>query len=73
MSAIRSRGLNLVSTLVRSVMLARLQASVGNPEAVNQWEDGEQHLSSDVLRRVAKLYLTPANRVVLTVMPGGAQ
>jgi predicted Zn-dependent peptidase len=73
MSAIRSRGLNLVSTLVRSVMLARLEASMGTPEAVNQWEDGEQHLSSDVLRRVAKRYLTPANRVVLTVMPGGAQ
>jgi predicted Zn-dependent peptidase len=73
MSAIRSRGLNLVSTLVRSVMLARLEASIGNPEAVNQWEDGEQHLSSDVLRRVAKRYLTPANRVVLTGMPGGAQ
>jgi zinc protease len=73
MSAIRSRGLNLVSTLVRSVMVGRLEASIGNPEAVNQWEDGEQHLSSAELSRVAKRYLTPANRVVLAVQPGGGK
>ena len=73
MDAMRSRGLTLVSTQVRSVMLARLEASAGNPETVNQWEDSEQHLSSDELRRVAKRYLTPANRVVLTVLPGGGK
>jgi len=67
--ALRSRALTLGPTLVRSNVLAWLLGSGRNPEAVNQWEDDEQHLSSDVLRRVAQHYLTQANRVTLTVLP----
>jgi serine/threonine protein kinase len=69
MDALRSRALTLVPTLVRSIMLAQLLGAGRNPEGVNQWEDGEHHLSSDVLRRVAQHYLTQANRVTLTVLP----
>jgi hypothetical protein len=50
-----------------------LEVSIGNPGAINQWEEGEQHLSSSELRRVAKRYLIPANRVAIIVLPGAAQ
>ena len=73
MAAIRNRALTLVSTDVRSVMLARLEAYTGHPDEINKWEDDEHHLSSASLQRVAKRYLTPANRVVVRVTPAGVQ
>jgi zinc protease len=71
MNALRTRALTLVSSMARSVTLARLEAFFANPAALNQWEDKERRLSSDTLRRVAARYLTPANRVELTILPGG--
>jgi zinc protease len=73
MSEIKNHALMLVSTMVRSVMLARLKASVGYAEALNRWEDGERKLTSDALGHVAQRYLNPANRVTLTVLPKESQ
>jgi len=37
---------------------------------VNEWERQERRVTSEELKRAAAKYLTPANRTVLTIMPG---
>ena len=43
----------------------------GRLEAVNDWEKQVRRVGSDDVKRVARKYLTPANRTVMIVNPGG--
>ena len=41
------------------------------PETLNEWEGNLRKLSSERIQQAVKKYLTPANRSVLVVTPGG--
>jgi len=41
------------------------------PEWINQWETNLRKITSERLQQAVKKYLTPANRSVLVVTPGG--
>jgi len=69
--ALRRRAFQMVTTVVRSQLIAQFLANYGKADAMNQWEKVERRITSDEVKRVAAKYLVPANRTVLTVAQGG--
>jgi predicted Zn-dependent peptidase len=67
--ALRRRAFQLVTTTIRAQVFAQFLA-FGKLDTVNDWERQERGISSEDIKRVARKYLTPANRTVMTVMPG---
>jgi len=68
--ALRRRALQLVTTIIRAQVFAQFLVLYGKLDAVNEWERQERRVTSEELKRAAAKYLTPANRTVLTIMPG---
>jgi zinc protease len=60
-----------VTTTVRAQVFAQFLTCFGQIDAVNQWEKQTHRVGSDDVQRVARKYLTPARRTVLTLTPGG--
>ena len=57
--------------------LASLAVVAGAPGAraddINEWESRDRRVTSEDVKRVARQYLAPANRTVITVAPGAKQ
>ena len=68
--ALRRRAVQLVTTTIRAQVFAQFLVLYGKLDAVNEWERQERRVTSEELKRAAAKYLTPANRTVLTIMPG---
>jgi zinc protease len=68
--SLRRRAFQLVTTSIRAQVFAQ-SLIYGRLDAVNQWEKQVRRVSSDDVQRVARKYLTPARRTVLTLNPGG--
>ena len=68
--AIRRRAFQLVTTSVRAQFIAQIAASFGQADMVNDWDRQVYRITSDDVKRVAKKYLTVANRTVMIVSPG---
>jgi serine/threonine protein kinase len=66
-----ARATELVPTAARTLPLAELTFAGLPPESLNDWETNLRKLSSERLQQVVKKYLSPANRSVLVVAPGG--
>jgi len=62
----------LESFLNRANTLAKLQTLWGSADVVNQVPDWIQNVNSDDLKRVARTYLTDANRSVIVRVPAAA-
>jgi predicted Zn-dependent peptidase/predicted Ser/Thr protein kinase len=65
----RNRAFQLITTIVRAQVLAGMTA-IGKAEDINEWESRDRRVTSEDVKRVAKQYLAPANRTVITVAPG---
>jgi zinc protease len=68
---LRKRTFALVTTSARALVFDEFLTIYGGLEAVNGWERQVRRIGSDDLKRVARKYLTPANRTVMIVTPGG--
>jgi zinc protease len=68
---LRKRTFALVTTAARAQVFDEFLTIYGGLEAVNGWEKRVRRIGSDDLKRVARKYLTPANRTVMIVNPGG--
>jgi predicted Zn-dependent peptidase len=68
---LRKRTFALVTTAARAQIFDEFLTIYGGLEAVNGWEKRVRRVGSDDLKRVARKYLTPANRTVMMVVPGG--
>jgi predicted Zn-dependent peptidase len=68
--ALRRRAFQLVTTTVRAQVFAQFLTVFGRLDAVNDWEREERRVTSEDVKRIARKYLTPANRTVLLAMPG---
>jgi zinc protease len=68
---LRKRTFALVPTAARALVFDEFLTVYGGLEAVNGWEKRVRRVGSDDLKRVARKYLTPANRTVMMVVPGG--
>ena len=68
---LRKRTFALVTTAARAQVFSDFLSIYGRLEAVNDWERQVRRIGSDDLKRVARKYLTPANRTVMIVTPGG--
>jgi predicted Zn-dependent peptidase len=68
---LRKRTFALVTTAARAQVFDEFLTIYGGLEAVNGWERRVRRIGSDDLKRVARKYLTPANRTVMIVVPGG--
>lgn len=71
MDALRRRAFTLVTGSIRAQVFVESLANFRRLDAVNDWERRERGVTNEDLKRVARKYLTAANRTVLTVMPGG--
>lgn len=69
--ALLARATELVPTAARTLPLAELTLAGLPPESLNDWESNLRKLSSEHLQQLVKKYLSPANRSVLVVTPGG--
>jgi zinc protease len=69
--ALRRRAFSLVTTTVRAQVFAQSLVAYGQISAVNDWDRQEGRVTSDEVKRVARKYLTPANRTVMILTPGG--
>jgi predicted Zn-dependent peptidase/predicted Ser/Thr protein kinase len=67
--SLRRRAFLLVTTAARAQIFSSFLTIYGKLEAVNDWERQVRRVGSDDLKRVARKYLTPANRTVLIVNP----
>lgn len=59
------------STLMRAMMLGQYAVYYNQPGLLNERAGLMQKVTKDDLQRVAKKYLTPENRTVITTAPGG--
>jgi zinc protease len=59
----------ITGTLSRAVLLAYYTVAWNDPEVINTEESRLDAVTKDDLLRVAKKYLTPANRSVITTIP----
>ena len=66
-----ARATEMVPTAARTLPLAELTVAGLHPESLNDWETNLRKLTGDHLQQVVRKYLTPANRSVLVVTPGG--
>jgi predicted Zn-dependent peptidase len=69
--ALHTHAMDMVPTAGRTLPLAQLMLSGMRPEWINQWETNLRKITSERLQQAVKKYLTPANRSVLVVTPGG--
>ena len=69
--SLRRRAFQLVTTSIRAQVFALFLTSYGQLDAVNQWEKRVRRVTSEDVQRVARKYLTPARRTVLTLSPEG--
>ena len=65
------RATDMLPTAGRTLELSQLLLAGLSPDSLNDWESNLRKLSSERLQQVVKKYLTPANRSVLVVTPGG--
>jgi len=65
------RATNMLPTAERTLEFSQLLLAGLAPESLNDWESNLRKLSSQRLQQIVKKYLTPANRSVLVVTPGG--
>ena len=68
----RYRTFQLVTTMVRAQVLASMTA-IASADDINEWESRDRRVTSEDVKRVARQYLAPANRTVITVAPGAKQ
>jgi predicted Zn-dependent peptidase/predicted Ser/Thr protein kinase len=68
---LRKRTFALVTTAARALVFDEFLTIYGGLEAVNGWERRVRRVGGDDMKRVARKYLTPANRTVMIVVPGG--
>ena len=61
----------LTSSLTRGIQLAEFAASFDNANLINQRVDRIMKVSAADVQRVARTYLTPENRTVVTTVPKG--
>ena len=52
-----------------ATVFVQFLATYRHVEGVNNWERDERRVTNDDVMRVTKKYLTPANRIVMTMMP----
>lgn len=69
--SLRRRAFQLVTTTARAQVFAQFLTSYGQLEAVNDWEKQVRRVGIGDVQRVARKYLTPGRRTVLTLTPGG--
>ena len=69
--SLRRRAFQLVTTSIRAQVFALFLTSYGQLDAVNLWEKRVRRVTSEDVQRVARKYLTPARRTVLTLTPEG--
>jgi zinc protease len=67
---LRKRTFALVSTTSRAQIFDEFLTIYRRPDSVNDWERQVRRVGSDDVKRVARKYLTPANRTVMIVTPG---
>ncbi len=65
--AVRRRAFLMVTTAARAQIFSSLLTTYGRLEAANDWARQVRRVGSDDLKRVARKYLTPANRTVMIV------
>jgi zinc protease len=70
-ASLRRRTFLLVTTATRAQIFSQFLTAFGRLEGVNDWEKQVRRIGSDDLKRVARKYLTPANRTVMIVNPAG--
>ncbi|MGA3236261.1 MAG: insulinase family protein [Bryobacteraceae bacterium] len=68
---LRKRTFALVTTAARAQVFDEFLTIYGGLEAVNGWEKRVRRIGGDDLKRVARKYLTAANRTVMIVNPEG--
>jgi zinc protease len=68
---LRKRTFALATTAARALVFGEFLTIYGGLKGVNDWERQVRRIGSDDLKRVARRYLTPANRTVMIVVPGG--
>jgi len=68
--SLRRRAFQLVTTSIRAQVFGQFLTVYGQLEAVNNWEKQTRRVGIDDVKRVARKYLTPANRTVMLLKPG---
>lgn len=68
---LRRRAFQLVTTNARAQTFAQFLTCYRSIEGVNNWERQVRRVAIDDVKRVARKYLTPARRTVLTLNPAG--
>jgi len=65
----RARAQQLQSSLFRSILLGQYAVFYGDPGLINTLEDRIKKVTKEDVQRVAKTYLNPENRTVITTVP----
>jgi zinc protease len=65
----RQRAQSLQSTLTRAIQLGQYAVFYNNANLINEIEDKYSRVTKEDLQRVAKTYLTEANRSVVITVP----